>query len=111
MHLGCPNDNPCMNKSISFAETTELEKFVQIHYRCSVRYCLRGTVCRFGYPKNLQSFSKFSLLHHTPTFLYPCFIPARNSTRLNGTNPVLFGIIKSNTDCKPILSQDHMVIM
>ena len=80
----------------------------QRHTRCSTSYCLQrqqgNQVCRFGYPKPLQSQTNFTSENGEVEIL-----TARNDTLVNSYNPVQLSAWRGNVDMKYIVSR-HKVI-
>ena len=78
------------------------------HTRCSTSYCLQrkqgNQVCRFGYPKPLQSQTNFTSENGEVEIL-----TARNDTLVNSYNPVQLSAWRGNVDMKYIVSR-HKVI-
>lgn len=80
----------------------------QRHTRCSTSYCLQrqqgNQVCRFGYPKALQSQTNLTSENGEVEIL-----TARNDTLVNSYNPVQLSAWRGNVDMKYIVSR-HKVI-
>ena len=89
-------------------DLVDLVATCQRHTRCSTNYCLRRKqgqqVCRFGYPKSIQSDTVIIAEGEQPELL-----TARNDTLVNSYNPIQLSAWRANVDMKYVISKQKVI--